>query len=244
MELFGRREPNLLRFIVNSFRPLQIAARTCASKIDVATYEGMMTYSILATAFEKVFSIPTFENRERLWDECMKQVGGNTKITYVEFGVYGGYSIKQFAQRNSNGESVFIGLDSFEGLPEDWGRYLLKGAFNDVKGIIPTTDDTRISFIKGWFQDTWEELNERLANRDTLVVNFDADLYSSTLFALAKIDSLKRSYIAIFDEFVNHEVRALYNYCQAFNASVAFIAKTDVSDYPMQVMCRITPRSS
>jgi hypothetical protein len=115
---------------------------------------------------------------------------------------------------------VFIGLDSFEGLPEDWDA-LPKGTF-DVKGAIPQTDDNRITFIKGWFQNTWDQLVAKLSRAETLIVHYDADLYSSTLFALSKMDSLNRPYIAIFDEFAGHEARALYNYLQAFNASVSF----------------------
>jgi hypothetical protein len=158
--------------------------------------------------------------------------------------VHEGYSIKYFASKNVNPASVFFGLDSFEGLPEDWGPKS-KGTFS-VGGALPVVDDARISFIKGWFQDTWEELARHVARTpvENLVVHYDADLYSSTLFALAKIDQLKHSYIAIFDEFPGHETRALYNYCQAFNANVTFIGKTilDEGFGPTQLVCRITPR--
>jgi hypothetical protein len=162
-------------------------------------------------------------------------------MTFVEFGVHEGYSIKFFARRNINKDSVFIGLDSFEGLPEDWGS-IRKGTF-DTKGNIPETNDRRISFIKGWFQNTWDELRARLPRAEGLVVHYDADLYSSTLFALSKIDSLKQKYIAIFDEFSGHEIRALYNYTQSHNASVSFIGKTTQGGgFPGQAMCKIVPK--
>jgi len=220
-----------------------MASLTLASKLDVGTYEELMAYSILETAFHETYSIPVFEKREQLWDDCIeKHIGVSKKITYIEFGVHEGYSIRYFAQKNSNQQSVFIGLDSFDGLPEDWGT-VPKGTF-DKKGVMPKTDDTRISFIKGLFYDSWDELKARLANIDTLVVHYDADLYSSTLYALSKIDSLNMSYIAIFDEFTGHESRAVYNYCQAFGASVSFISKTLIENkYPFQVVCRITPHS-
>jgi Macrocin-O-methyltransferase (TylF) len=138
-------------------------------------------------------------------------------------------------------KSVFIGLDSFEGLPEDWGT-MLKGTF-DTDGNIPKIDDARVRFLKGWFQDTAQELLRQLVNTDgKLIVNFDADLYSSTLFALSQIDSLKKPYIAIFDEFTGHETRALYNYTQAFSAKVTFEGKTEFPDgYPFQVAALIEP---
>ena len=114
-------------------------------------------------------------------------------------------SIKFFSAQNKAPSSIFIGLDSFEGLPEDWG-HVKKGSF-DMKGAVPRIDDTRVKFIKGWFQNTWTDLVGVLPDDGDLIVHYDADLYSSTLFALTKIDSLKRSYLAIFDEFHGHEAR-------------------------------------
>lgn len=218
-----------------------------ASKIGVDTYQRLMTYAILENAFKPIYKVPVYAKRELLWDECIhRQLGNNSKITYVEFGVHAGYSIKYFAQKNVHPESTFIGLDSFEGLPEAWER-MPKGTF-DKQGKPPETDDPRIVFIKGWFQDTWDPLHAHLRNADNLVVQYDADLYSSTLFALTKIDSLKKSYLAIFDEFTGQEARAIYNYAQAYLASVQFIGCTlwerTLWDraYPNQVVCRITPR--
>jgi Macrocin-O-methyltransferase (TylF) len=101
-------------------------------------------------------------------------------------------------------------------------------------------DDPRVSFVKGWFQNTWDELKGRLDRLDNLIVHYDADLYSSTLFALTKIDSLKLPYFAIFDEFAGHEARALHNYLQSYNASAEFLGKTIVDGYPVAVMSRIT----
>jgi hypothetical protein len=215
-----------------------------AAQIGIDTYQRLMAYSILKGAFRELEAVRVFEKREDLWDDCVtRQVNKDQKITFVEFGVHAGYSIKYFSGKNSNHESCFIGLDSFEGLPEEWGS-MPKGTF-DTQGNIPRTEDSRISFIKGWFQYTWGELAVRLQNVGALVVHYDADLYSSTLFALSKIDELKRSYIAIFDEFTGHETRALYNYVQAYGASVKFLGKTVFDhSYPCQVLCRVVPTES
>jgi O-methyltransferase len=139
---------------------------------------------------------------------------------------------------------VFIGLDSFEGLPEDWGSASMpKGSF-DVGGSIPSVADERVQFIKGWFQNTSGQLLQSVRHRgpQPLVVHFDADLYSSTLFALSQIATLGRPYYAIFDEFMGHETRALYNHVQAFNVDVQFLARTLwQGKYPQQVLCKISP---
>ena len=61
------------------------------------------------------------------------------------------------------------------------------------------------------------------------------------LFALTKIDLLRKPYIAIFDEFTGHETRALFNYCQSYGATAKFLGKTILKGYPNQVVCQITP---
>jgi len=209
--------------------------RFAATRIGTTTYERLLAHSVLKENFAGLRSVPVFERREDLWALSLT----DDPITYVEFGVHEGDSIKHFAKINSNKDSTFIGLDSFEGLPEDWGR-MPKGSF-DTKGAIPQTDDYRITFIKGWFQNTWDLLAAKLTKADKLIVHYDADLYSSTLFALSKIDTLKRSYTAIFDEFAGHEARALYNYTQAYGAEVTFLGKMLANGYPVRVMCTIIP---
>jgi Macrocin-O-methyltransferase (TylF) len=213
-----------------------------AARAKVETYERMSTFAILREDMSRLLSATNFETRELLWDHVIQQkVGSDEKIVYIEFGVHQGYSIRHFLKSNANPKSIFIGLDSFEGLPEDWGT-MPKGTF-DTQGNMPKIDDPRVTFFKGWFQDTAPDLLELLAKTDgKLIVNFDADLYSSTLFALTQIDTLKKKYVAIFDEFTGHETRALYNYTQAFSAEVTFEGKTEFPDgYPFQVAAVIEP---
>jgi hypothetical protein len=218
--------------------------KSIASGIGVDTYQRMMTYAIQRSVFTGLGSVPVFSDRQQIWSRCVEEAGGqDAELTYVEFGVYRGRSISYISSRNQSPTSIFVGLDSFEGLPEGWLPDAPAGLYS-AGGEIPQMDDRRISFIKGWFQDTWGDLQQRLTSRDNLIVHYDADLYSSTLFALSNIDSLKRSYIALFDEFTGHETRALYNYTQSFNASVSFLGKVLLAGYPDQIMCRITPRNA
>lgn len=215
--------------------------------VSVETWERLLAYSVLQKQFGAVAEAPVFDQREQLWDKCLAEcVGLDAPMTYVEYGVHQGYSITYFASKNPSTGSLFIGLDSFEGLPEAWGSAgMPKGSF-DVGGSMPVVSDDRVRFVKGWFQETSEQLLDSLRSRTTqaLVVHYDADLYSSTLFALSQIASLKRPYYAIFDEFVGHETRALYNFVQAFNVKVEFLGRTLWrGKYPQQVLCRISPAS-
>jgi hypothetical protein len=220
---------------VESSMLMRALLRFAATRVSVPTYERLLAHSVLKDNFNSLESIPVYKNREAMWPICFT----DDPITYIEFGVHTGHSISHFAKNNSNPSSRFIGLDSFEGLPEDWGS-MQKGTF-DVRGAIPRIDDPRVSFVKGWFQNTWDELKSRLGRLDNLIVHYDADLYSSTLFALTKIDSLSVPYTAIFDEFAGHEARALHNYIQAYSATVKFLGKTVVHDYPVNVISEIRP---
>ena len=202
-------------------------------------------FSIVKRAFPAALTMPKFDNRRLLWDHAIEGFGLRQKpMTYVEFGVWRGESIKYFAERNQSEYSRFIGLDSFEGLPEEWLGHHGKGAF-DENGNIPEVDDQRIHFIKGWFQDTWAAAERLVAESKSndLLVHFDADVYSSTLFALTSVNAVGKKYLAIFDEFSGEESRAVYHYCQAYGAGIEFLAGSPATrKYPIRVLCWITPR--
>lgn len=203
----------------------------------------MLVYSLLRTAFPQIESVREYKDRPDIWSGAIEAAGGrHAQITYVEFGVFEGNSIRFFSSGNLNPSSFFIGLDSFEGLPEAWGT-APAGHF-ETGGTFPRIDDARVRFIKGWFQDSWDELYARIAGRENLLVHYDADLYSSTLFTLSQIDTLRKPYVAVFDEFTGHETRALYNYRQAFGASVEFLGKVTLAGYADQLLCRISPHAT
>jgi len=129
-------------------------------------------------------------------------------VAYLEFGVFDGYTMRLWSSLLKNPESRLVGFDSFEGLPEDWGSNCPKGTFTR-NGMIPQIADSRVDFVKGWFQDTLPQFN--FVEREQLVILFDADLYSSTLFVLKELrDRIKVGTILIFGEFSDcaHELRA------------------------------------
>lgn len=111
------------------------------------------------------------------------------QVLYLEFGVFAGVSMRYWSSALKNPDSKLHGFDSFEGLPEDFdveGPYE-RGTFN-VDGRIPQIPDGRVSFFKGWFNETLPSYSPPA--HDVLVMNLDADLYSSTVSVLERFESL------------------------------------------------------
>jgi hypothetical protein len=153
-----------------------------------------------------------YENRYALYTALSEELGlADSQLLYLEFGVATGVSLKWWVEHNRHPESRFVGFDTFEGLPENWGR-IPAGTFA-TDGRLPDIDDPRCSLERGLFQQTLPSFLRRgpLPSCRTLV-HLDADLYSSTLFVLVTLGPLlKPGDVLIFDEFADgmNEFRAL-----------------------------------
>jgi hypothetical protein len=145
-------------------------------------------------------------SREEVWARMISKVR-DQKVLYVEFGVAVGESMRYWVRELKNPTAVFHGFDSFEGLPEGGGPWY-KGQF-DASGRLPIIDDSRVSFFKGWFDQVLPHYH--LPAHDVLVINMDADLYSSTIYVLNYLRSqIKPGTLIYFDEMnhLDHELRA------------------------------------
>jgi len=122
------------------------------------------------------------------------------KLLYLEFGVAYGESIRWWSAALKSPDAMLHGFDSFEGLPEEGGPWA-KGQF-DAKGKPPEVPDKRVTFFKGWFDQVLPTY--KLPPHDQLIVNLDADLYSSTIYVLRQLrPHLKPGTLVYFDE-MNH----------------------------------------
>lgn len=152
----------------------------------------------------------------------------NKQINYLEFGVASGSSFKWWLDKNKNPNSTFSGFDTFEGLPEDWGGFYIKG---DMSHGIPDLNDNRAKFIKGLFQDTLNKYIDNhkndLESNHTKIIHLDADLYSATIFTLSQLyPFLKSGDIILFDEFnvAMHEFKAYVEFTENFYKKLKPIA--------------------
>jgi O-methyltransferase len=169
-------------------------------------------------------------DRDALCDFALSKLG-DVPLTYLEFGVKGGKSMTRMLQRFSHPHAKFVGFDSFEGLPEEW-KHLQAGMFS-TGGKVPGHRDPRVRYVRGWFQNS---LSPYLAEHDLttaepLFVNFDADLYGSTLFVLTQLWAKTDAYYFFFDEFMEDEVIALYDFTRAYPVELEFYAQTTTSPY-------------
>jgi O-methyltransferase len=172
---------------------------------------------------------PSAESREQMYRVMHESYIGNDAIDYLEFGVFQGASMAHWVDLNRRGDSRFFGFDSFEGLPENWRPGQSIGHF-DVAGAIPSIDDPRIHFVKGWFQDTLPAFARGFSRKNRLVLHIDADLYSSSMLALMYFGPfMSKGTLLIFDEFYDreHEFKAFVDWRRVYKRDFRVVAQMD-----------------
>lgn len=129
----------------------------------------------------------------------------------LDLGVYKGGSTRHLARIFP--EKTIHGFDSFEGLPEDWS-HVLKGAFGDVKGILPDMP-ANVRLYKGWFNDTLPVWFAGHRTKPISLLRIDCDIYSSTKTIFDVLEPLiTHGTCIVFDEligyrgFKDHEYKA------------------------------------
>ena len=184
-----------------------------------------------------IFSLPKlpkiFFNRWDFYDAVIA-LAENSRPFY-EFGVWNGISFQYLINNFKKG----FGFDTFTGLPESWHDSQPKGAYSSF-GSVPKIAGGE--FIVGNFEDTLPKFFSKKRPLASLI-NFDADLYSSTLCALNYSNNIiDEKSILIFDEFLTNdnwekdEYKALNEFCDSLSISYDVIA---VSFYSKQVAIKL-----
>ena len=186
-----------------------------------------------------IFSLPKlpkiFFNRWDFFDGVA--ILAEKSRPFYEFGVWYGLTFKYLINTFKKG----FGFDTFTGLPESWhheakGRYSTFGSVPKVLGG---------EFIVGKFEDTLPKFFSKPKPIASLI-NFDADLYSSTLCALNYSNKvIDEKTILVFDEFImsdnweQDEYKALNEFCNNLGFNYEVIA---VSFFSKQVAIKLTKK--
>ncbi len=157
------------------------------------------------------------------------------KRPFYEYGVRMGHSFKYLIKTFKKG----YGFDTFTGLPENWHGSKEKGSYSSF-GSVPKIKGGE--FIVGKFEDTLPVFFSKEREMASLI-NFDADLYSSTICSLNHSKNIiDNKTILVFDEFLMNsnwekdEFKALNEFCENFEFSYEVLA---ISLFTKQVAVRI-----
>lgn len=157
--------------------------------------------------------VPQFPSRWALY-AALAAGHRDARVLYVELGVYEGASMRMWSQLLRHPHASLHGFDSFLGLPAAWNASPA-GTYS-AQGVIPVFDDARVVLHRGWFHETLPGFV--LPEHEFLIINFDADIYSSTVYGLDLLQhAIRQGTILIFDEFNdrNHEFKAFREFMDA-----------------------------
>lgn len=172
----------------------------------------------IATAYNDFYQLKfDTDKRNKVFTILFESEKLDCAVDYLEFGVASGRSFKWWVGSNKHPDSKFTGFDTFTGLPEKWDIY--DAGEMSQGGNFPEINDNRATFEKGLFQDTLPIFLKKYVFRNRKIIHLDADLYSSTLFALTMLAPyMKIGDILIFDEFAvpTHEFKAFLDFKESF----------------------------
>ncbi len=207
---------------------------------DKRAFNELLEYGFsnepLMRSIEWVLSLPKMPeihfNRWSIYDRAIAL--SDSQRAFYEFGVWMGDSFSYIVPNFAAG----FGFDSFQGLPEDWG-VVPRGTYSS-RGRVPDIENSK--FIVGEFTNT---LPTFFADKQPMagLMNFDADLYSSTITALTNARPvIDKSTTLVFDEFIvnnnweQDEFKALNEFCEDNGFDYEVVA---ISLFTKQVVCRL-----
>ena len=205
----------------------KIILKKFLSFISFSLLNKLVSNSLIFNHYKRVLSIKTYDNRKKYLNKVSEKLNTLDNLIILEFGVYEGESLRIFSNNISNPNTTFYGFDTFTGLPEKWFHFE-KGHFN-TNGSVPNISDPRVFYEIGLFEQTLPKFLENLKKKSRLnsnfFIHFDADLFSSTLYVLNKLNSYLNEYYFSFDEFPSDEVRALYTHEKLNKCKIEFLFK-------------------
>lgn len=190
---------------------------------------------------------PVFESRYALYDALISDWLPE-KFAYLEFGCAAGKVVERWAQNCPHPDCRFWGFDTFTGMPEEWrglGWRVPAGSWSQ-DGKLPQTDDPRVSYVKGRFQDSlpgFLEETKLMTSHEHYVIHLDADLYTATLYVLTMLHPILDRATVLFDEFdcPLDEMRALEDFCTSYCVDYEVLGVADACE---KVAIRFLPKET
>jgi len=211
---------------------------------DRNSFDGLMKSDFkqhpFTRSFSWAFSLPNLPelhfDKWHFFDSIVKK--SIISKPFYEFGVWRASSFKYLIKVFKKG----YGFDTFTGLPKDWNvrsHVEKKGSYTS-NGDVPNIEGGE--FIVGEFENTLPVFFSK-TRPIASVINFDADLYSSTICALTfSTQVIDKDTILIFDEFIMNEsweqdeFKALNEYCSINQCRYEVIA---ISFFSKQVAVKL-----
>lgn len=190
---------------------------------------------------------PVYANRQALHDALAAE-HLPAKLAYLEFGCAAGVEVEKWARRCADPDCRFWGFDTFTGMPEEWrglGWRVEKGTWSQG-GTLPQTQDCRVAYVKGRFQDSLPSFlaeTQLFDSFDHVVVHIDAGLYSAALYVLTMMHPVLDRATVLFDEFdcPMDEVRALNDYSSAYGVRYEVLGTSDACE---KIAIRFLPKDA
>ena len=225
----------IFRMINNSFGRVIRSLHKMLPEEQYSIFKELKLRSLRLSAQFVETSMPYaiyFDRKEAMWDYCLSNSKSN-QATLLEFGVFQGYSINYFADARPS--FTLFGFDSFLGLEEDWGGYVLTKSALSLQGKIPHVRNN-VKLISGTFENTLPRFLENNDLKELSIIHIDSDTYSPAKFVLENLRLyLSSGVIIIFDEFFNypgylsHEFKAWNEFSNSWKINFRYIAYSNES---------------
>jgi hypothetical protein len=181
-------QKKLLGMYTDSF-DLEFTAKRIAS-------EESAEYMTLHMRDAEMFAVD-YDFHEWIGTQVNKSILVNGLV--LEFGVAAGRTLNHWARMWP--EKTVYGFDGFEGLPEDWGWHLKKGAFSQKK--FPSVRKN-CELVVGWYNETLPEF-VKSHTEPVAFLHVDCDLYSSTKTIFDELaEQIVPGTVIVFDEYFNY----------------------------------------
>lgn len=231
-QCLGRSKNNIEADLAYTFLKTYCGNTTAEKRLNRFFNDGGPQVRSVKWVYELNNRPKIFFNRWAMFDFAVSKTIKSRP--FYEFGVWRGVAFRYLIKTFKKG----YGFDTFTGLPEDW-HHEKKGSYNS-DGTVPKIDGG--DFVVGNFETTLP-LFFKDKRPIASLINFDADLYSSTICALNNCKNvIDKDTVLIFDEFLMNEnweedeYKALKEFCAKNNLSYEILA---VSFCTKQVALRL-----